>query len=78
MDQESFNPSPLEVEFANAIEQVSEQLAGLIPENRILHVEKDILLDNPQLKVTLENNQGRKREVVIRIIQRIDQEIGDI
>lgn len=78
MEHEDYNPSPLEVQFANAIEQLSDQLAKQLPEHKILSIEKNIRLDNPQLNVRLENQQGKRNEVVIRIIQRVDHELGDI
>lgn len=78
MENESYNPSPLEVQMADAIEQLSDQLAEKLPEHKVLSIEKNIQLDNPQLLVRVENQQGKKNEVVIRIIQRVDHELGDI
>ncbi len=78
MEHENFNPSPLEVQFTEAIAQLSDQLAALLPDNKVLNIEKNTQLDNPQLNVMLENAQGKRSEVVIRIIQRMDHELGDI
>lgn len=78
MEYENYNPSPLEVEFADAIEQLSDQLAALIPDKKIINIEKRVNQDNPQLNITLESEQGKKSEIVIKIIQRVDQELGDI
>ena len=78
MEHENYNPSPLEVEFADAIEQLSDQLAALIPDKKIINIEKRVNQDNPQLNITLESEQGKKSEIVIKIIQRVDQELGDI
>lgn len=72
MEQESYNPSTLEVHFANALEQLKEEIAELLPQKKIVDIHKLTKLDNPQLNIKLESPEGKAFEVVIRIIQRAD------
>jgi len=78
MESEDLNPSALEVELADALEQLQEQLGDLIPGKKIKKIEKFTQLDNPKLHLTLENEEGKISEVVIRIIERAQTKMGDI
>jgi hypothetical protein len=78
MEGEHLNPSKLEVELADALEKLSDQLEPLITGQKLKQVEKFTQLDNPQLHLTLENEAGKVSEVVIRIIQRAHSETGDV
>ncbi|MCC5931196.1 MAG: hypothetical protein JJU28_18250 [Cyclobacteriaceae bacterium] len=67
----SYNPSPLEVDFTKAIvglEKEIEQKIGM----KIHKVDADIHADNPSLRFYLEDADGDKHQVVIRVIQKPD------
>ena len=73
MKTSSYNPSPLEVDFANALFIIQEQIEKHLLDNKIVNVETDLKRDNPQVKFKLLDKDGDPHEVVIRIIQLPDK-----
>ena len=69
MKTASYNPSPLEVDFANALYVLQKELEKNLHDNQIIHVESQIRRDNPMVKFSLLDKDGDPHEVVIRIIQ---------
>ena len=69
MKTSAYNPSPLEIEFANALLVLQKELEKKIPDNQIIHVETQIKRDNPMVKFSLLDKDGDPHEVVIRVIQ---------
>lgn len=69
MKTSTYNPSPLEVDFANALFIVQEQIEKHLHDNKVVNVESDINQDNPTVKFSLLDKDGDPHEVVIRIIQ---------
>ncbi|MBL7839864.1 MAG: hypothetical protein JNJ75_06985 [Cyclobacteriaceae bacterium] len=69
MKTSTYNPSPLEVDFANALFIVQQQIEKHLHDNKIVNVESDINKDNPTVKFSLLDKDGDPHEVVIRIIQ---------
>ena len=69
MKTSAYNPSPLEVDFANALYVLQKELEKNLHDNQIIHVESQIRRDNPMVKFSLLDKDGDPHEVVIRIIQ---------
>jgi hypothetical protein len=69
MKTSTYNPSPLEVDFANALFIIQKQIEKHLLDNQIVNVETNIKRDNPQVKFSLLDKDGDPHEVVIRIIQ---------
>ncbi len=69
MKTSSYNPSPLEVDFANALYVLQKEIEKNLHDNQIIHVESQIRRDNPMVKFSLLDKDGDPHEVVIRIIQ---------
>jgi hypothetical protein len=69
MKTSSYNPSPLEVDFANALYIVQKELEKHLQHNAITNVETHLKRDNPMVKFTLVDKDGDPHEVVVRIIQ---------
>jgi len=69
MKTSAYNPSPLEVDFANALFVLQKELEKNLHDNQIIHVESQIRRDNPMVKFSLLDKDGDPHEVVIRIIQ---------
>ncbi|MGB3180807.1 MAG: hypothetical protein WBB45_05425 [Cyclobacteriaceae bacterium] len=72
MKTEAYNPSRLEVEFADALAELKDQLQEKLSVFEITQVEKQTSLDNPTVNFHLKDNDGDKHKVVIRIIQKPD------
>lgn len=69
MKTTSYNPSPLEVDFANALYTLQKELEKSLNGNHIVHVESHVKRDNPMVKFSLVDKDGDPHEVVVRIIQ---------
>ena len=65
----TYNPSPLEVEFAKVINQLQDKIERNLSENEIIKVENNINKDNPMLKFFLLDKDGDPHEIVLKIIQ---------
>jgi hypothetical protein len=69
MKTSSYNPSPLETDFANALHILQEQIEKHLQDNQIVNVESNLNRDNPMVKFSLVDKDGDPHEIVIRIIQ---------
>lgn len=69
MKTTSYNPSPLEVDFANAMYIIQGELEKHLQHNTITHVETHLKRDNPMVKFSLVDKDGDPHEIVVRIIQ---------
>ncbi len=72
MKTQRYNPSPLEVEFAKAISELKNEIQEYLTDNTIVNIKADLEADNPQVNIELQDQEGDKHEMVIKIIQRID------
>jgi len=69
MKTASYNPSPLEVDFANALYILQNDIEKHLQGNKVINVESDIKRDNPIVRFNLLDRDGDPHEIVIRIIQ---------
>jgi hypothetical protein len=69
MKTSSYNPSPLEVDMANALFIVQKEIEKHLQDNEIVHVETNINRDNPMVKFNLLDKDGDPHEIVVRIVQ---------
>jgi len=69
MKTASYNPSPLEVDFANALSFLQKELEKHLQHNQIVNVESQVKRDNPMVKFSLVDKDGDPHEIVVRIIQ---------
>jgi hypothetical protein len=72
MRTDNYNPSQFETAIAKAISasrhEIQRQLNGL----KILEYQEEFQRDNPHITLHLEDEDGDKHELVIKIIQRPD------
>lgn len=69
MKTPSYNPSPLEVDFANALIILQKDIQKHLQGNEIVNVESNIKRDNPMVKFNLVDKDGDPHEIVVRIVQ---------
>ncbi len=69
MKTSSYNPSPLEIDLANALFIVQKEIEKHLQGNEIIHVETNINRDNPMVKFSLLDKDGDPHEIVVRIVQ---------
>lgn len=69
MKTAAYNPSPLEVDFANALFILQSDIEKHLQGNKIIDVQSDIKRDNPLVRFNLLDKDGDPHEIVVRIIQ---------
>jgi hypothetical protein len=69
MKTSSYNPSPLELDFANALHILQKEIEKHLQHNQVIHVENHLRKDNPMIKFNLLDKDGDPHEIVVRIIQ---------
>ncbi len=69
MKTSSYNPSSLEVDFANALLILKGDIEKHLQNNKVVHVENQLGKDNPMIKFNLVDRDGDPHEIVVRIIQ---------
>ena len=69
MKTTSYNPSPLEVDFANALFILQNQIEKHLQDNKVINVESELNRDNPIIKFNLLDKDGDPHEIVLRVIQ---------
>lgn len=69
MKTSSYNPSPLEVDLANAIVILQSEIEKHLQNNEIIQVEPDLSKDNPTVRIKLLDKDGDPHEILIRIVQ---------
>jgi hypothetical protein len=72
MKTTSYNPSQIELEFAQAIKDLTKELQGKI-KTKIIEVQNNLKEDNPTLIFKLEDKEGDKHELVVKFIQRLEE-----
>ncbi|MEJ0030340.1 MAG: hypothetical protein WDO15_08205 [Bacteroidota bacterium] len=65
----AYNPSPLEVDFANALIILQKDIQKHVQGAKIVNIESNINRDNPMVKFSLVDSDGDPHEIVVRIIQ---------
>jgi hypothetical protein len=69
MKTATYNPSPLEVDFANALYILQKEVEKHLQGNQITKVETFLKRDNPMVRFNLVDKDGDPHEIVVRIIQ---------
>jgi len=69
MKTTAYNPSPLEVDFANALFILQKDIQKHLQDNQVVNVETNMNRDNPLVKFSLLDKDGDPHEVVVRIVQ---------
>jgi hypothetical protein len=73
MKTTSYNPSPLEIEWANALSKIPSEIEKHLSGNRIVQAICDLTQDNPAVKIQLVDPEGDHPDVVVRIVQLPDK-----
>lgn len=69
MKTSTYNPSPLEVDMANALTILQNEIVKHLQDCDIVSVEPNIKRDNPTVKFRVIDKDGDPHELMIRIIQ---------
>lgn len=74
MKTDNYNPSVFEVKLAKAIMACTDQIQQQLGEEmRIIDCLEHYQIDNPMITLHLEDKDGDRHELVVKIIQRPDQ-----
>jgi hypothetical protein len=69
MKTTTYNPSSLEIDFANALFLLQKDIEKHLQDIQIINVETQLNKDNPSVKFSLLDRDGDPHEMVIRVIQ---------
>lgn len=64
-----YNPSSLELDLANALVILQSEIEKHLQDNKIKKIDPDLSSDNPTVTLSLEDSEGDKHELVVRIFQ---------
>ena len=73
MITKNYNPSPLEVRFVEVICELKEEINKKLANFDVLKIENNTQLDNPTIDFFLKDRDGDEHEIVLRIIQKPDE-----
>lgn len=69
MKTPTYNPSPLEVNLADALYSLQTEIQKHLPDNRIVDVKSETRTENPLVRFHLLDKDGDPHEIIVRIIQ---------
>lgn len=69
----NYNPSQLEIELANIIVSLKQEIGSKFQGQTITQIASDLTQDNPAVKITLVDKDGDNHDVVIKIVQLPDK-----
>lgn len=69
MKTPTYNPSPLEVDLANALHALQNEIQKQLPDNRIVDVRSETQSENPLVRFQIVDSDGDPHEIIVRIIQ---------
>ena len=72
MKTTTYNPSPIEIEFADILELLKNDIDSKLKGNKIIGFDKNNNVDNPLIRITLQDEDGDKHMVILKIIQKPD------
>jgi hypothetical protein len=72
MITKDYNPSPIEVRFAEVICELKDVINEKLQNYDVFRVENNIQLDNPTVDFFLSDNEGDEHEIILKIIQKPD------
>lgn len=72
MITQDYNPSPLEVRFAQVLSELQDEINIKLANFEVYKIEHNIKLDNPTMEFFLKDKDGDKHEIVLKIIQKPD------
>ena len=73
MKTSDYNPSPLEIRFANTLRELKDEINNKMDGFRIFKIEDDLKKDNPTVHFSLEDKDGDLHQLVVKVIQRPDR-----
>jgi len=73
MITQNYNPSPLEVRFAEILCELKEEINDKLINFDVLKIENNTQLDNPTIDFYLKDSDGDKHEVILKVIQKPDE-----
>ena len=74
MKTNSYNPSPLEIEFANLLDDLIDEMNLRLKNRKIESSDIQLDQDNPTFRMDICDLDGDKHTMILKIIQRPDQE----
>ena len=74
MKTNSYNPSPLEVEFAGILEELATEINKKLKNKKIESAHINDHEDNPVCQFNIVDDDGDRHVLILKLIQRPDEE----
>jgi hypothetical protein len=74
MKTQSYNPSPLEVEIAQILQNLSESIGKQLRTGKIVSSDVNLNLDNPILHLEIMDSDGDNHHLTVKVIQKPDED----
>jgi len=72
MITKDYNPSPIEVRFVEVLCDLKNEINEKLANYNVISIENNTQLDNPTLDFHLQDNDGDKHEIILKVIQKPD------
>ena len=76
MKTKDYNPSILEVKFAEVLHELQDEISRKLRDFVVLKSEYNIKLDNPVIEFQVIDKDGDEHSLVIKVIQRPDDHVN--
>jgi len=75
MITKNYNPSPLEVRFAEALCEMKDAISEKLINYKVTKIENNTQLENPTIDLFIKDEDGDEHEIILKIIQKPDKPV---
>lgn len=72
MITKDYNPSPIEVRFAEVLSELKKEINEKLEHYDVYKIENNTQIDNPTIDFYLKDSDGDKHEIILKVIQKPD------
>ena len=73
MITKDYNPSPIEVNFVEAMCKLKDQIEQQLGSYNVTKIQSNTKLDNPTVNFFLKDGDGDEHELIVKVIQKPDR-----
>ena len=74
MKTKDYNPSTIEVRFVEVLSELKEEINKKMTDFDVYKIENNTQIDNPTVNISLKDNEGDEHKIVLKVIQKPDEE----
>ena len=73
MITKEYNPSPIEVRFVEVLCDLKDEINKRFHDFNVYSIENNTQLDNPTIDFFIEDKDGDRHEIILKVIQKPDE-----